>query len=214
MHQFVCLSLSQRDIFFSFSSNVCSNLTHVFLILYVMLLESFGFLAYKPFECSLNLTILFGKWTRNAFSSFESIVTRYFLFISLRLIILVIEFSLYHTFPRYGTVHFCFVVIGPPFVKISNGVFESLIFVMYFELQNTVSVESLSNRIKSFKFAVCANDTCIPDHPSCACSFFVVILLSLLNDPLYASLCSFFTLACCWALFITHSSPGIFFFLR
>ena len=65
----------------------------------------------------------------------------------------------------------------PPFVEMLNGSSESRMFETYFGLQNTVSVESLSNKIRSLMFTVCANEQCSPDHPI-SVSVAVVVLVA------------------------------------
>jgi hypothetical protein len=161
--------------------------------------------AYNPLENCLNLTILCGICTNIAKSSFESIMTQNLLVISLRVMMFVIEFSLYHTSSRCGILHLFCEFIGPPLVVISNALSASRIFVTYFGLQKTVSTELLSNRINSFMFPACANEQCNPAHPTNGSSFLLDAVLS----HVLLSLSSF-NCTCCCNLLIAHSSLGIF----
>ena len=164
-------------------------------LLNTKIFSPFGSRAYKPFQNWLNFTIFFGMWTNNASYCFGSIVTRNFPVVYFILMIFVMKFLLDQTSLMCGMSHFWCYFIGPPFVLMPNGLSKSCMFDTYFELQKTVSVESLPNRIISFMLTSCANEQFSPAQK--------ITRYSLLLDkilPLVFLSSSFLECTCFWAL--------------
>ena len=91
--------------------------------------------------------------------------------------ILVIEFSLYHTSLIYGISHFWCNFIRPKFLLMLNGLSKSCMFDTYFGWQKTMSAEYLSNGISFFVFVASMNKHCYhaqpkPDLLSCLTNYF------------------------------------------
>ena len=122
---------------------------YCFLVI-TKLFSSIISIVYNRLKSCLNVTILFGMWINIASYTLKYIVTQNFSVTSFILIMLLMEFLLCHTLLRFVMLHYWCSLIIPKFILILNGLSESHMLDVYFGLQNTVSVELLSNRISYF----------------------------------------------------------------
>ena len=145
----------------------------------------------------MEFNTLFFRFTNNASSYFKFIVMWNLLFVSFILMMFIIILFLYHILLMYFMSYFWYNFISPVFLLIFNRFSESRMFDIYFGLNKTVSVESISNRISSFIFTACANEQCNHVQKITGSFFYIDNLL-----PLVVLLSLLLECTCCWALFI------------